>query len=88
MTNYHADRIKTLVLDFQPDDLVLQGRAAFCSDYVMGHDSIMPKPRKPGQILIEEIRFEDGAGTMLRYRQRDLIRDSGLKLVGNPQPWL
>jgi hypothetical protein len=87
MTNYRNDRVRTLPLDFHPDDLALHGVAAMCSHYSIGQATIMPKPRKLEEILVEEIKFEDEAGTVLHYRQRDLVRDTGLKLVGNPQPW-
>jgi hypothetical protein len=48
----------------------------------------MPKRRNAEEVLVEEITFVAPDGTEHRYGQRDLVRDAGMPLVGNPQPWL
>jgi hypothetical protein len=88
MINYRTDRSVRLPLDFPLSDMPSQGPAAMSPWYNFRLDVIMPRPRKPDQILVEEVIFVGSDRTEHRYGQRDLVRDLGKPMVGNPMSWL
>jgi hypothetical protein len=88
MTLYRTARSVRLPMDFPAKEIALQGMAAMCTWYLVGPEVIMPKRRKPDEILVEEVVFFALDGTEHRYGQRDLVRDAAMPMIGNPQPWL
>jgi hypothetical protein len=88
MTMYLTARSVRLPMYFPARELPLHGKAAMCTWYLVGPEVIMPKRRFPDEVLVEEIVFVALNGAEYVYGQRDLVRDAGLPLVGNPQPWL
>jgi hypothetical protein len=75
-------------MDFTAKEIALHGKAAMCTWHLVGPESIMPKRRRQDEILVEEIVLVAPDGKEHKYGQRDLVRDAGMPMVGNPQPWL
>jgi hypothetical protein len=88
MTMYQNARSVRLPMYFPAKELPLHGKAAMCTWYLIGPKVIMPKRRPTGEILVEEVLFVAPDGVEHSYGHRDLVRDAGMPLVENPQPWL
>jgi len=85
--NYHPDRIRFVSI---PDHLPHEELRAGALDYLSSPYEFGPKtcwPRRtPGvkNILLEEVRLVTCDGkVVLRYTQLDMMKDTGLLLVGH-----
>jgi hypothetical protein len=86
-----TQRIQTFTYsaDFPADELRQQAHEALMHSYELCEGGIRAKARQRDALLAEKVLLvDDGGNLLLAYDQADLCRDTGLSLVGNPQPWL
>jgi hypothetical protein len=88
MPFYQTARSVRLPMYFPLREIALHGRAAMCTWYLVGPDSIVPKRRRQDETMVEEVVFVAPDGAEHKYGLSDLAHDVGMPIMENPQPWL